>query len=119
MRLAHVAAALLRPLVRAIHWLPLLAVTPVVPALAGLFYALEGELPPRAALLMLRVDGALLGAAAALTLADLMAGSTAAVPTPRWLRQWLRTALAFGYEATAWTVSYRIIAAWSTAAPPW
>jgi hypothetical protein len=118
MRLAQ-AAALLRPLGRAIHWLPLLVVTPVVPALAGLFRTLEGELPPGAALIMLRVAGTLLGAAAAFALPDPMAGSTAAVPSPRWLRQWLRTALALGYAATAWAVSYRIVAAWSIGAPPW
>jgi hypothetical protein len=119
MRLVRVAAALLRPLARAVHWPPLLAVTPVVPALAGLVHAIEGGLPPLAALVMLRVEGALLGAAAAFALADPMAGSTAAVPTPRWLRQWLRTALALGYAAAAWTVTYRLVAGWSAAAPPW
>lgn len=120
MRIVRVALPLIRPLVRAIHWHPLLAVTPIMPAAAGLFDALiEGDLPPDLALVMLRVDSLLLGAAAAFALADQMAGSTAATPTPRWLRQWLRTGLALGYAAAAWAVTFRVVAAWSTTAPPW
>lgn len=120
MRIVRVVPSLIRPLVRAIHWHPLLAVTPIVPAAAGLFGALiEGDLSPDLALVMLRVNGLLLGAAAAFALADQMAGSTAATPVPRWLRQWLRTGLALGYAAAAWAVGYRVVAAWPTAASSW
>ena len=119
MRLIRVAISLIRPLVRAIYWLPLLVVTPIVPVLAGMLGMLEDALPPKLALVMLRTAGLLLGAAAAYALADQMAGSTAALPAPRWLRQWLRTALAGAYVALAWAATYAMVTTRSTGAPPW
>jgi hypothetical protein len=118
MHLARVAIALVRPLARAISWVPLLAVTPIVPALAGLFGTIDDGLPPDLALVLLRADGLLLGAAAAYTLTDQMAASTAAVPSPRWLRQWTRTTLALTYAAAAWTGTYTIVTARSTSPLP-
>jgi hypothetical protein len=47
-----------------------------------------------------------------------MAASTAAVPSPRWLRQWLRTALALAYAAAAWTATYLIVTARSISTLP-
>jgi hypothetical protein len=119
MRLVRVAASLIRPLVRAISWLPLLVVTPIVPAMAWLLGMVDGGLPPDLTLVMLRATGLLLGAAAAYALTDQMAASTAALPVPRWWRQWLRTALAGSYAALAWAGSYAAVAARSTGAPPW
>jgi hypothetical protein len=119
MRLVRVAIPLIRPLIRAISWLPLLVVTPIVPGLAGLLGLLEDGLSPDLALVMLRIEGLLLGAAAASALADQMAGSTAATASPRWLRQWLRTGLAVAYAAAAWAGTYAIVAARATGAPPW
>lgn len=119
MRLARTAMVLIRPLVRAVYWLPLLVVAPLVPALATLYGMVDDGLPPDLALIMLRTDGLLLGAAAAYPLADQMAASTAAVPSPRWLRQWLRTALALGFAAAAWTVAYLTVDARSTRSLPW
>jgi hypothetical protein len=118
MHLARVAIALIRPLARAIYWLPLLAVTPIVPALAGLFGTIDDGLPPDLALVMLRAAGLLLGAAAAYALTDQMAASTAAVASPRWLRQWLRTALALTYAAAAWAATYLIVIARSLSSLP-
>jgi hypothetical protein len=110
---------MIRPLVRAIYWLPLLVVTPIVPGLAGLLGNAEDGLLPDLALVMLRTEGLLLGAAAAYALADQMTASTAALPSPRWLRQWLRTGLAVAYAAAAWAATYAIVAARAAGAPPW
>lgn len=117
MRLA-VTLRLLSPLTRAIYWLPLLVVTPVAAAMAGVFRLAGEQLSTAAMLLLLRTNGLLLGAAAAFTLADSMAVSTAAVPVPRWLRQWLRTGLAISYAAVAWAATYPIIVAQSPVSIP-
>src|SRR5690606_41851427 len=47
-----------------------------------------------------------------------MAVSTAAVPVPRWLRQWLRTGLAISYAAVAWAATYPSIVAQSPVSIP-
>lgn len=49
-----------------------------------------------------------------------MAVSTAALPSPRWLRQWMRTCLALGSAAIGWTATYLATTAWSAngAKPP-
>jgi hypothetical protein len=105
-------------LIRAVSWVPLLVVTPLVPALAWLAWWMDGGLTPGAALALVRGGGLLLGAATAPVLADEMAGTTGAVPSPRWLRQWLRTALALGYAAMAWTATYLAVTALSAGPPP-
>jgi hypothetical protein len=112
-----VAAQAALPLVRAIHWLPLLAVTPMVPALAGLLTLVRPLAGPDA-LMLLRASGVLLGAGAAFTLADAMAPSTGALPSPRWLVQWLRTVLALGYAGLAWTATYAVVVSRSAQPPP-
>ena len=115
--LLRVAPPLVWPVIRAIHWLPLLLVALVVPVLAGLA-RLARPLTGTEALILLRGAGLLLGAAAAYALVDAMAASTGAVPAPRWLRQWLRTTLALGYATAAWVVTYGIVGLCAVELPP-
>jgi hypothetical protein len=68
---------------------------------------------PGETLTFLRLTALLLGAAAAFTLADDMAVNTAALPSPRWLRQWMRTFLALGSAAIGWTATYLAATAWA------
>lgn len=103
---------------RAISWAPLLAVTPLVPVLGGLLRLADAGVSPGTALVLLRTTGLLLAAGAAFTLTDDMADVAGALPSPRWLRQWLRTGLAFGFAALAWSGTYLMLSGWSTGPPP-
>lgn len=103
---------LLRPLCHAIHWTPLIVAVTLMPALAGLIAATAPVLQPDVALNLLRASMLLIGAAAAFALADEMAISAAAVPSPRWLRQWLRTAMAMAAAAAGWLATYMVVAVW-------
>ncbi len=93
--------ALVLPLARAIDWLPLAATVPLV--LAGAWLT-----PGEFAVAVVRLAGALLAAAAAFTLVDDMAVTTAATPVPRWARQWARTLPAAGVAAAAWAAAWRL-----------
>jgi hypothetical protein len=101
----HVSLLLIRPVVRAIDWTPLLVACAVTLGLALIMAP-----TPYIASLVLRMSGLLLGAAAAFALVDPMAGSAGATPVPRWLRQWLRTVLAMGLAALAWGAALEIAA---------
>lgn len=114
----RVVPPLTAALVRAVPWLPLLVVAPIVPALAALVRLTDEGLSPGTTLLLLRTSGLLLAAAAAYTLADDMAGTTRALPSPRWLRQWIRTLLGFGFGALAWCVTYLLLSGWSAGPRP-
>jgi hypothetical protein len=82
--------------IRAIDWAPLLAAA----ALALLIAAVAAP-DANVTLLTLRASGVVLGAAAAFALVDPMAASTAALPRPRWRRQWLRCLLALALAMPA------------------
>lgn len=97
---------LVRPVVRAIDWTPLLVAGVVT---VGLPIVMTPT--PYIAALVVRLSGLLLGAAAAFTLVDPMAGSTAATPVPRGVRQGLRTVAALAVAALAWGSGLEIAAA--------
>lgn len=110
MPVIRIIRRLLVPLCRAIYWTPLLASGAVTPTLAVLITAGTGGITPADAIIVLRASALLVGAAAGFALADDMAVSTAALPSPRWLRQWLRTVLALGPSAIGWMATYAVTA---------
>ncbi|WP_157520334.1 hypothetical protein [Herbidospora daliensis] len=91
--------ALALPLIRAVDWLPLAATVPAV--LVGAWLV-----PAEFAVAVVRLAAALLAAAAAFTLVDAMAATTAATPVPRRVRQWARTLLAALAAGGAWTAAW-------------
>ncbi|GII77304.1 hypothetical protein Sru01_22860 [Sphaerisporangium rufum] len=97
-------------LVRAVDWTPLAAATAIAVALAALLNVQDPHLDPGFAVLALRMAGVMLGTAAGFTLVDAMAASTAAVPVPRWVRQWLRTGLGAAAAATGWGAAAAVTA---------
>ena len=99
----RVGIQLFVPIARAADWTALLVVSAVTIGLAGIARPV-----PVVLLLVLRLSGLLLGAAAAFILIDPMATSTAATPVPRWLRRWLRVAMALGPALTAWAVTFAV-----------
>ncbi|MEV6982930.1 hypothetical protein AB0M95_16935 [Sphaerisporangium sp. NPDC051017] len=100
---------LLRPLTRAIDWTPVGVAILVTAAAAALIRSgSPAGLHATDALVVLRMSALLLGSAAGFFLVDPMTDSTAAEPIPRWLRQWIRTALAIATSAVAWTCVYAI-----------
>jgi hypothetical protein len=105
---ARQTGLLVRPLARAVPWMPVLGAA----ALSGLTVlpALLREPEPHSALWGLRIAAMLLGAAASFALADRMV-PVAVAPTPRWLRQWLRTGLAVVPAATVWIGLYALVRA--------
>lgn len=99
------AMLLVRPLGRAVDWAPLAMVTVFVGALLTLVEA-GGPLWPGSALLLMRVAGTLLGAAAAFALVDAMSADLGAAPVPRWVRQALRCLVAGGAAVAVWLVAF-------------
>ncbi len=108
------AGRLVPPLVRAVSWTPLAVSAPLIPLLAWVLAAMSGNDPldPQMSQNLTRAAGVLLGGAAAFTLADEMAHTTAAAPVPRWLRMWVRTALAVVPAALSWTFAYLVADVW-------
>jgi hypothetical protein len=113
MPVIRVVGPLLLPLCRAVNWTPLLVAGTVMPALAALVAAGTRGTAPGEALILLRASALLFGAAAAFTLTDDMAVNAAALPSPRWLRQWLRTLLALASASIGWMVTYLAATGWS------
>ncbi|GAA3254232.1 hypothetical protein [Nonomuraea helvata] len=101
--------ALLRPLARAIDWLPV-AVAAALTLLLAVVVSPGADLEAGHGLLLLRMAGVLLGAAAAFALVDGMEVSTGAVPVPRWVRQWARTIMAGTAVGVAWAATYAVVA---------
>ncbi|TDD80115.1 hypothetical protein [Actinomadura rubrisoli] len=104
---------LIPPLARAIDWTPLCAVALTMTTVAAIASPDPGVL-----LLVLRMTAVLLGSAAAFALVDPIAASTAAVPVPRWIRQWLRCLLALAAAAAAWSPVFTVASTRSTAPLP-
>ncbi|GAA4576755.1 hypothetical protein [Planotetraspora kaengkrachanensis] len=104
------APALVRPLTRAIDWSPLAIAGSLIVCVAALVPPGE-PLGPVPALTLLRMAALLLGAAAGFALVDAMSASTAAVPVPRWVRQWARTAMALTAAGLVWGATYAIVSA--------
>jgi hypothetical protein len=101
--------SLLRALGRAIDWTPL-GVAAVVTALLALVVDVGAANGLELALLLARMSGLMLGAAAAFALVDAMTASTGPTPVPRWLRQWMRTLLAFTVAAAHWAAVASVLA---------
>ncbi|WP_433258091.1 hypothetical protein ACQPYK_22425 [Streptosporangium sp. CA-135522] len=80
---------LIRPIARAIDWIPL-AVTGMLAVVMASLLEAGSALGVGTAFTLLRMIGVLLGAAAGFAVIDEMTVSTAAAPVPRWLHQWLR-----------------------------
>ncbi|MEU1725791.1 hypothetical protein [Nonomuraea sp. NPDC005692] len=80
---------LIRPIARAIDWIPL-AVTGTLAVVMASVIEAGAALGVGTAFTLLRMMGVVLGAAAGFAVIDEMTASTGAAPVPRWLRQWLR-----------------------------
>ncbi|MCF6474865.1 hypothetical protein FAF44_41795 [Nonomuraea sp. MG754425] len=98
----------MRPLARAIDWGPLVVVAAFT---AGLVSLVEyGEaLPGGGALVLMRICGTLLGAAAAFGLVDAMSADLDAAAVPRWVRQALRCLLPGGAAIAIWLAAFSYI----------
>ncbi len=102
------ALLLVRPLARAVDWQPLAVVAAFT---AGLVTLVEhGEaLPGGDALVLMRVCGTLLGAAAAFGLVDAMSADLDAAAVPRWVRQALRCLLPGGAAIAIWLAAFSYV----------
>ncbi|MEW9556386.1 hypothetical protein [Nonomuraea sp. NPDC050783] len=80
---------LIRPIVRAIDWIPL-AVTGTLAVVMASVIEAGSTLSVGTAFTLLRMMGVMLGASAGFAVIDEMTASTDATPVPRRLRQWLR-----------------------------
>ncbi|CCH28380.1 hypothetical protein ABZ816_28760 [Actinosynnema sp. NPDC047251] len=107
----RVAVCLVRPLSRAIDWGPFAA---VLVALVGLAVATGDDVRPFNLAATVRLAALLLGATAGFALVDAAATVTAAVPVPRWLRQWTRTLIAALVACAAWGLVFGVLA-WRSA----
>ncbi|RBQ19246.1 hypothetical protein DP939_15020 [Spongiactinospora rosea] len=101
-----------RPLVRAIDWLPAALAVPLGVTLVALVSPGK-DIDPLPAVLVLRLIALLMASTGGFALVDAMAQSTGAVPVARWARQWLRTLmisvlLAAGWGAAAAVASLRL-----------
>uniref|UniRef100_UPI003F49674F hypothetical protein n=1 Tax=Nonomuraea bangladeshensis TaxID=404385 RepID=UPI003F49674F len=104
----RVALLLVRPLVRAIDWGPLAVVAAFAAGLVGLVE--HGEtLPGGDALVLMRICGTLLGAAAAFGLVDAMSADLGAAAVPRWVRQALRCLLPGGAAVAIWLAAFAYV----------
>lgn len=101
----RLAVLLARPLIRAVDWAPLAVIAAFTAALVTLVDFGE-PLDPGNGLLLMRISGTLLAAAAAFSLVDAMSADLGAAPVPRWLRQVLRCALAGGAAVAVWLAAF-------------
>jgi len=99
---------LVLPLIRAVPWSPVAAATGL--AAAAMLPALLGAAAPAAQVWGLRIAAVLMGAGASFAMVDAMAPLTVG-PTPRWLRQWLRFAVALIPAAAVWGGLFLLAAA--------
>jgi len=95
-------APLGRHLIHAIAWRPSMAAALVAVAILGLPTLLDRQPNPEHTLRSVRLAALLLGASASVALADQM--DWLQVPTPRWLRQWLRVIIAVVPCAGVWAL---------------
>jgi hypothetical protein len=107
-QLAKLSAATVLPIARAIDWIPLLvasAVTLVLTVLTAPGDAIQVQNLVATA----RMCAVLLGAAAGFAMVDVAAEVGAAAPSPRWLRQSLRAALALLASAAVWSAGLALM----------
>ena len=98
---------LIGPVVRIVPWIPVAAATTV--SVLALLPAMADASAPASQIWALRIAAVLLGAAASFAMVDPMA-PLSVTPTPRWLRQWLRVAVALLPAATVWVSLYAVAA---------
>ncbi|NUW37860.1 hypothetical protein HTZ77_41650 [Nonomuraea sp. SMC257] len=101
---------LIRPVTRALDWIPLLLSGLLVVLLVSVIDA-GSSLGSGTALTLLRTAGPLLGAAAGFTVLDEMAASTAASPVPRVLRHRIRYAAGALTAGACWSAACAIAVA--------
>ncbi|GGT17296.1 hypothetical protein GCM10010176_072400 [Nonomuraea spiralis] len=104
----RVALLLVRPLARAIDWGPLVVVAAFTAGLVSLVGYGEA-LPGGDALVLMRICGTLLGAAAAFGLVDAMSADLGAAAVPRWVRQALRCLLPGTAAIAIWLAAFSYI----------
>ncbi|MFD9947318.1 hypothetical protein ACFWYW_22145 [Nonomuraea sp. NPDC059023] len=104
----RVALLLVRPLARAIDWAPLAVVAVFTAALVSLV-GFGQVLPGGDALVLMRVCGTLLGAAAAFGLVDAMSADLGAAAVPRWVTQALRCLLPGGVAIAIWLAAFAYV----------
>lgn len=97
---------LVKPIARAIDWVPLAATGTLAVVMALVIEAGVGT-----AFTVLRMLGVMLGAAAGFAVIDEMGASTGAAPVPRWLRQWLRCGFGAAAAGLSWGVACAIAVA--------
>ncbi|WP_148307825.1 hypothetical protein [Actinoplanes friuliensis] len=95
--------------------MPLVAATGL--SVAAMLPATFGAAAPDAQIWALRIAAVLLGAGASFALVDLMAPLTM-TPAPRWLQQWLRTAIAVVPATVVWLTLYLLANASTPVALP-
>lgn len=101
---------LIRPIVRAIDWIPL-AVTGLLAVVMASAIDAGSSLGVGTAFTLLRMMGVVLGAAAGFAVIDEMSVSTGAAPVPRWLRQWLRCGFGGLAAALFWGIACAVAVA--------
>ncbi|RJL35522.1 hypothetical protein [Bailinhaonella thermotolerans] len=101
---------LIRPIVRAIDWIPLAVAGTLAVMMASLVEA-GSALSVGTAFTLLRMMGVMLGAAAGFAVIDEMAASTGAAPVSRRLLQWLRCGLGGLTAGLSWGTACAIAAA--------
>ncbi|MEZ7125091.1 hypothetical protein ACBR40_07120 [Nonomuraea sp. AD125B] len=104
----RMALLLVRPLARAIDWGPLAVVSAFTAGLVSLVQYGE-TLPGGDALVLMRICGTLLGAAAAFGLVDAMSADLGAAAVPRWVRQALRCLLPGGAAVAIWLAAFAYV----------
>ena len=100
-------ALLTVPVTRTVPWSP--TATAVALSLLACLPAVAGAAAPASQVWALRIAAFLLGAGASFALIEPFA-PVAATPTPRWLRQWLRTVVALTPVIAVWPVLFSLAA---------
>jgi len=95
------------PVARMVPWAP--AAAAVVLSLLACLPALAGAAAPASQVWALRIAAFLLGAGACFALVGPLA-PVSATPTPRWLRQWLRTVIALTPAVAVWLALFSLAA---------
>ncbi|GAA2513245.1 hypothetical protein [Winogradskya humida] len=100
-------ALLTVPVTRTVPWAP--TATAVTLSLLACLPAVVGAAAPASQVWALRIAGFLLGAGACFALIEPFV-PVAATPTPRWLRQWLRTVVALTPVIAVWLALFSLAA---------
>ncbi|WP_431930421.1 hypothetical protein [Nonomuraea jabiensis] len=104
----RVVLLLMGPLARAVDWAPLVMVAAFTAGSVSLVQYGEA-LPGGDALVLMRICGTLLGAAAAFGLVDAMSADLDAAAVPRWVRQALRCLLPGAAAIAIWLAAFAYV----------